>query len=100
MWIYKIVEIDTSEILYVGKTYTSLKKRFDSHLSKWKYGISPFSMYIQSIGEDAIEISIIDTASSENELLTKERKWIRQLNPPFNMKKPSDDTGIKWQRLP
>ena len=101
MWVYQIYEKETLTILYVGKTTGSLKARLAGHLSKARTMAQlPFHMYINTIGEDAIDIIEIDTASSEEELSTKERKWIRELDPPFNILNPDNNTGIKWQRLP
>lgn len=104
MWIYQIVEKETSEILYIGKTYVSVIDRLSAHLSHARtMAQSPFHMYINTIGEDAIKICVIDTATSNKELLAKERKWIKDLNPPFNIQNRSDKTksGIKkWMREP
>jgi len=104
MWVYQIYEKDTLEVLYVGKTFVSLKDRFSSHLSNARTrGQSPFHMYINTIGENAIDIAEIDTASNRKELLAKERKWIKEICPPFNINsKPNPDkSGIKkWMKEP
>jgi len=106
MWVYQIYEKKTLTVLYVGKTYVSLKDRFSGHLSSARTKAQlPFHMYINTIGEDAIDIMEIDTASNHTELLAKERKWIKELDPPFNINSRGPDktnkSGIKkWMREP
>jgi len=104
MRVYKIIVKDTQEVLYVGKTINTLNDRFINHKSDAQYGNTPFHMYIQTIGDSAIDIVELDTASSNKELLKKERKWIQKLDPPFNIMckvKPKDLSGIqKWMREP
>ena len=103
MWVYQIIEKGTLEVLYVGKTNVSLKSRLTCHLSYARtQAQTPFQMYINTIGENAIDIIEIDTATSEKELLEKETKWIRELNPPFNINKKQiikNKSGIKdWMQ--
>jgi hypothetical protein len=103
MWVYKIIEKETQEILYVGQTCRSLNCRFTCHKSNAQYGKTPFHMYIQTIGDDAIDILELDTASNIKELQKKEKEWIHKLDPPFNIacKLKKDTSGIhKWMREP
>ena len=64
---------------YVGITRQSLQVRIKRHLhpSLCRYA---FQRALRKYGVDAFYIRIIDTASSFDELCTKEREWIASLN--------------------
>ena len=74
-YIYKIQNILTDEIIYIGCTGTSLRRRFFSH--KAKNIRSSASNHINEYGRHNFFIAAIDTAETKTEAFEKEAFWTR-----------------------
>lgn len=74
-YIYKIQNILTDEIIYIGYTGMSLRKRFRSH--KAKNIRSSASNHINEYGRHNFFIAAIDTAETKTEAFEKEAFWTR-----------------------
>jgi len=84
--IYKIFYEDNPNVVYIGKTEQSLKKRFSQHICVAKKNIKKFKVYdwIREYGYDDLKISLIcevekdkgDFAEIEEIRLHKERGFI------------------------
>lgn len=64
---------------YVGQTRYTLQERWANHCSK-NSGCTALKNAICKYGKDAFQLTVIDTATDENELDEKERYWIEKLN--------------------
>ena len=85
MFIYTIIN-NINGKKYVGLTTKSLEERFKNHKNQKTCGIGPA---IKKYGIENFNISLIDTASTLEELKEKEIYWIQQLNPEYNRTKGS-----------
>lgn len=65
---------------YVGQTITSLQRRWHKHISdaRLKRGCRLLGAAIRKYGENAFELSVVETASVINELNLLEEKFIRK----------------------
>lgn len=79
MWIYKIENIQNNKV-YIGQTIRPPKQRFQRHLNDALNNIldTHFARAIRKYGADVFELSVIDTASNQDELNQKEQYWIQQ----------------------
>lgn len=77
MYIYKIINLITSEI-YVGQTTKSIETRFAGHCSKSSRSL--ISLAIQKYGKENFTIELIDIASDQKDLDSKEVYWIETLD--------------------
>jgi len=106
MSVYALIDLRTNWVLYVGSTVNSLQMRLSQHLSCARTNARQLiSLYINDAGECNIGIIEIDTSTIYEEVLRKERWWIKELEPPFNVmsQKPikKKATGIRdWMRKP
>ncbi|TDD78405.1 NUMOD1 domain-containing DNA-binding protein [Flavobacterium caseinilyticum] len=76
--IYKVINTETNEI-YIGATRNSIEERKADHLQKAnKKGGSYFQEAIATYGPKAFAWEQIDTASNNNELASKEIKYISE----------------------
>ena len=83
--IYKITNTVNDKI-YIGQTITSLKSRWQSHVSSAKCN-KPWVICsaIRKYGEENFKIEQIDIAHSKVELDDLEIKYIKDLTPHYNM---------------
>lgn len=81
MWIYKIINLKNNKI-YIGQTIRPVKDRFRRHISDAMNNIldTHLARAIRKYGKDSFIYEIIDTATTQEELTSKEILWIRQLN--------------------
>lgn len=80
MIIYKITNINNGKI-YVGQTIGTIEKRIKKHLNESNNSSSerPILRAIKKYGINNFKIEIIDNAETQEELDTKEIKWIEAL---------------------
>lgn len=74
-YIYKIQNILTDEIIYIGCTGTKLKNRFCQHKEKSRQ--ADISIYICEHGKCNFFIALIDKAETKKEALAKETFWTK-----------------------
>ncbi|WP_367756131.1 NUMOD1 domain-containing DNA-binding protein [Flavobacterium sp. WC2430] len=78
--IYKVVNTITEEV-YIGSTSKSIEERKQDHLQKASKKVgSYFQEAIGTYGPEAFTWEEIDTASTNDELALKERKYIFEYN--------------------
>ncbi len=79
--IYKITNTINNKI-YVGKTTTSLKQRFNEHckFAKLNKHSTHLANAIRKYGKENFKIEKIDEANSISELNLKEKYWIKRLD--------------------
>lgn len=80
-FIYKVTNKVNGKI-YVGKTSTSIEKRWKNHVwtSKRATTTSILHHAIRKYGEECFEVTLLDEASTKEALNEKERFWISQLD--------------------
>jgi group I intron endonuclease len=76
MLVYQATNLSNGKV-YVGQTTDSLQVRIRRHLS---YGSQHFPRALRKYGLNSFRFTIIDTASTQEELDAKERDWIAKLN--------------------
>ena len=86
--VYKIVDLRTDEIIYVGCTIQEIKYRFSQHRS-WlrKHPDSKYARFVELHGGiEHFEIRLIENFPCQyrEELLERERFFIQMLKPPCN----------------
>lgn len=79
MIVYKVTNLINNKC-YIGITINSLKRRKWQHLSLKYSGTAILSKAINKYGKENFLFEEIDTATSESELMEKERYWIAALN--------------------
>lgn len=73
-----IITNDTNDKVYIGQTTQTLHDRFYSHLNN---PANPMSKIMNEIGEEHFKISLLDdTASNLDELLEKEKYYVKKYN--------------------
>lgn len=80
--IYKITNNLNGKI-YVGMSKTNDDRRWREHLSDSKY---PIDKAIKKYGKENFTYEVIDTATDCYSLAQKERKWIAELQPEYNIR--------------
>lgn len=92
MLIYKITNKINGH-RYIGRTTTSLKQRW------WSHKCSPlFAPLIEQYGAKNFIIEQIDTATTLDELRTKEHMWIAKLQPEYNRRRLNNyDRVLSWK---
>ena len=99
MLIYKAVN-KTNGKIYIGQTVTTLHIRIQRHKS---YGNWPIQRAIRKYGLDSFEFTVIDTATSHQELNDKEIYWIAHYNckAPHGYNLTDGGGGISgWKATP
>jgi group I intron endonuclease len=81
MFIYKITNTENNKV-YIGQTIRPIKQRFQRHINDALNNIidTHLARAIRKYGKESFEISLIDTAESQDELNKKEQYWIKQYN--------------------
>lgn len=81
MFIYKITNKKNNKI-YIGQTIRLIEKRFQRHINDALNNIldTHLARAIRKYGQDSFEITLIDTAKSQDELNIKEQYWIQKYN--------------------
>lgn len=93
--IYKATNIFTQEV-YIGATTKSIKDRKIDHLQKANKKVgSYFQEAIGTYGPDAFKFEQIDTASSNDELASKEIRYISEYSALGNIYNCDKGGGIK-----
>lgn len=84
--VYNIINKNNGEILYVGETETP-QLRIKNHLSK--YSFSPISKLLLSgkINFEDLLFEIIEYVEDKQTRLEREKYWIREKNPKYNIKR-------------
>ena len=82
--VYGIFEKDTCQLVYVGKTRTSLEQRWFYHSWKDNWCKSPIRIYMEKRGFEKFEIVLLKVCSTEQELDDWEKHCILELAPPLN----------------
>jgi len=93
--IYKVVNVQTGEV-YIGATSKTLEARKEDHLQKANKKVgSYFQEAIGTYGSGAFSWEQIDTASNNDELASKEIKYILEYNTLENGYNSDKGGGIK-----
>ena len=82
MFIYKITNTINNKT-YVGKTTKSIQERFRKHQQSAKYGNTYLYRAMVKYGVDNFKIEIVEEC--EGDLNDRERHWIAELRPEYNM---------------
>lgn len=77
MFIY-VIENKINNKKYVGQTTQELKQRLHAHYTEWSNNYLKNAM--RKYGEDNFSITLLDVATTKDELNDKERYWIKRLN--------------------
>jgi group I intron endonuclease len=95
MFIYQITNIDTNDF-YIGKTTRKLEKRLYQHNYDTFQRNSQTHLHraIRKYGKNNFIISILDEAFSNQELNEKEKFWIENKKPHYNMTKGGDGGDV------
>lgn len=91
MFIYQIKNMINGHS-YIGKTTKTIQSRFLKHCESSKRSNVVFAKAIQKYGKDKFQISLLEECSSLELLNEREKYWIKQLNPEYNMT-PGGDGG-------
>ncbi len=90
--IYKLIDLTTTDTIYIGSSCNSLSRRKSQHhhTSK-KHPNRNIYKFINELGWDKIGIVLIELYPCESkiELHRQERHWIEQLKPKMNMTIPT-----------
>lgn len=94
-YIYKITNTINGKF-YIGKTVNSIERRFARHVYDAGTNSScHFHRAIRKYGVDVFLIDILETTTAK-EANNKERKWISNLQPEYNMTEGGDGMhGLK-----
>lgn len=93
--IYKVVNVQTGEV-YIGATSKTLETRKEDHLQKANKKVgSYFQEAIVTYGSGAFSWEQIDTASNNDELASKEIKYILEYNTLENGYNSDKGGGMK-----
>ena len=85
MYIYEIVNAETGD-KYIGQTINNIEYRFRKHRELASRG-GGYKLHnaMRKYGVDKFSISIIDTATTEQELNEKEEYYISSVKPYYNI---------------
>ena len=80
--IYKITN-NINGKTYIGLSKTNDDRRWREHISDSKF---PIDKAIKKYGKENFTYEVIDTATTCYELAAKEREWIEQVKPDYNIR--------------
>ena len=93
--IYKVINTETNEI-YIGATKNSIDERKNDHIQKSNNGNGyKFHNAISTYGADSFQWIQIDTAANNDELASKEIKYISEYDSVENGYNSDQGGGIK-----
>lgn len=93
--IYKVINTETNQV-YIGATTKSIEERKIDHIQKANKKVgSYFQEAIGTYGSDAFTWEQIDTASSNDELASKEIRYIAEYNAAEDLYNQDKGGGIK-----
>jgi len=83
MKIYKIVNKNNGKI-YIGKTNKTIEERFSAHLKNAKNKVNRY-LYdsMNHHGFDLFEVYLVEECKTEEELSSREKYWIENLNSMY-----------------
>lgn len=84
--IYGIFEKKTNELMYIGKTRSSLEQRWFYHTWKDNWSRNPIRVYMESCGFNNFEIELLRYCDTEQELDDWEKHYILELQPKYNVR--------------
>lgn len=84
--VYGIFEKKTGEILYVGKTRSTLEQRWFYHTWKDNWSTSPIRKHMEKHGYEKFEICLLKVCTTEQDLDDWEQHCILELEPRFNVR--------------
>lgn len=102
MFIYKITNSKNGHF-YVGKTKHPLLRRFREHCRFARKNDTVLSRAIRKHGFECFLIALIEEIESEDLLNDREKHWIAELKPEYNMTLGGDggwihdQTGNRWK---
>lgn len=91
MYIYKITNHCNLKT-YIGKTSKTIQERFNKHkYNAYKLNQKTYLYHaMRKYGIDNFTIEIVEIVSDSSSLNKKEKYWIENLNPDYNMTKGGD----------
>ena len=93
--IYKVINTETNEI-YIGATTKSIDERRNDHIQKSNDGKGyKFHNAISTYGADSFQWVQLDTASTSNDLASKEKNYILEYNSKEKGLNADSGGGIK-----
>ncbi len=84
--IYGIFEKESGDLVYVGKTRTSLEQRWFYHTWKDNWSTNPIRIYMSYRGFEKFEICLLKVCVSEQDLDDWEKHLILELEPRCNVR--------------
>lgn len=95
-----IIKNDINDKVYIGQTTQPLPKRFNEHFG---YHCSAIGEAMRTIGKEHFSISLLDdTASNLDELLEKEKHYVKKYNAikcGYNKRIPCKTKGMVHSRI-
>ncbi len=82
--VYGIFTKESGELLYIGKTRSSLEQRWFYHTWKDNWSTSLIRRYMEEKGFDKFEICLLRYCNDEQELDDWEKHLILECDPPLN----------------
>jgi len=96
-----IIYLATNQInskIYIGKTVRTVERRWSQHVSSARSGATTyFHNAIRKYGDDAFEISILETVDDPGVLNDREIHWISTLHPDYNMTPGGDGHPVGYK---
>ena len=84
--VYGIFEKETGELVYIGKTRSSLEQRWFYHKWKDNWSSSPIRKYMESKGFDKFQIYLLCICETEQDLDDWEKHLILECEPRYNVR--------------
>jgi hypothetical protein len=84
--VYGIFEKKTGELVYVGKTRSSLNQRWFYHTWDENWSRTPIRLYMESKGFTSFEIGPLRVCLSEQDLDDWEKHIILECYPKYNIR--------------
>ena len=84
--VYAIVENKTDEIIYIGKTRSSLEQRWFYHTWKDNWSTTPVRKYMEDKGFQQFRIALVRLCDTEQDLDDWEKHFILDCAPCCNVR--------------